>query len=151
MLLSTLLPWFSPCGKPKILSEYEREYMIEQAKQGNTTAMNELLVHHAYSGNIGMPIFYQYQKYLAGNNLSENEYKQLSEYAEAGNETAKEKLKEYQWFLYEQQNLYDYFDNNITRIQQFIQICSEDDICKSSDIYEYYTQQAKDISGNKTE
>jgi hypothetical protein len=150
--LSTLLPWFSSCGGNYKLSKSEHKEMIELAKQGDVEAINSLSLHYVYSShNGGMYRFYQYKAYEIKYSLSSNEYKQLSKYAEAGNEAAKEKLKEYQWYLDKKETLYNFLDDNITEMQQFIQICSEDDFCNSSSTYEHYSQKAKSISGNRTE
>jgi hypothetical protein len=141
------LPSYFCCGGNYELSETEYKEMIELAKQGNTEAMNNLSIHYVYSSHDGgMYRFYQYKMYETNYFLSDDEYKQLSEYAEDGNETAKDRLKKYQRYLDKKEELHDFLDNNATKMKQFVHICSEDDYCNRSDIYEYYSQKAKNMS-----
>ena len=145
MLLSTLLPCFSLCSGDYKLSKSEHKEMIEMAKHGNDTAMNSLSLHYIYNSHNGeMYRFYQYKRHETKYFLQDNEYKQLLEHVKTGNETAKEKLKNYQWLLDEKETLYNFLDDNITKMQQFLKDCSSDDFCKTSDIYEHYIQKLKD-------
>ncbi|MDR1008620.1 MAG: hypothetical protein LBL65_08730 [Campylobacteraceae bacterium] len=137
-------PFFCCRGNYK-LSKVEYKEMIEQANQGNDTAMMKLGNHYIGS-KAGMYAFYQYKVYETRYSLLDDEYKQLSEYIETTNETAKEKLKKYQWVLDEKKELYNFLDSNTTRMQLFIQFCSLDDFCNSSDIYKHYSQKVSNIN-----
>jgi hypothetical protein len=126
--------------------------MIEQAIQGNDTAMMKLRDHYLSDKTKGMYMFYWHKFYETKYSLSYDEYKQLSEYAKNGNETAKERLK---WHnnipQHKQEVIYDYFDKDAEAMQNFLNDCSYDSFCNSSDIYEHYSQKAKNTNENKTQ
>jgi hypothetical protein len=151
-LFLIFLPSSICCGGSYKLSKSEYKEAIEQAKLGNDTAMYALNLHHyLHTKNYGMSSYYDYKTIETRHSLSSDEYKQLLEYAKDGNETAKERLK---WHndipQHKQEIIYNYFNNDTKAMQNFLGDCSLDDFCKSSDIYEYYSQKAKNISENKT-
>jgi hypothetical protein len=133
-----------------LLSKSEQKYMIEQAKQGNVTAMGTLRNHYFADRNIILGDFYDYKMGKAQYQFTENELKKLIELAKQGNEDARSKANAYQWTINEEQRVYEQLDNNLSLMQNFLNDCSLDDFCKSSDIYKHYSQKAKNISWNKT-
>ncbi|MDR1285730.1 MAG: hypothetical protein LBJ88_05990 [Campylobacteraceae bacterium] len=150
-LFLIFLPPFICCGGNYKLSKVDFKEMIEQAKQGNDTAMMKLRDH--YIGNkAGMSAFYQYKVYETRYSLLGDEYKQLSEYAKFGNETTKYRIDKYNDISkIKQELIYDYFDKDIETIEKFLKVCSLDNFCNSSDIYEYYSQKVKNINENETQ
>jgi len=147
-LLAIILPMiscFSFCMPSTTLSKSEYREMAELAKQGNITAMNQIRDHHVYNRGVEIFKFYEFKIYEARYWLSDDEYSKLFEQAEQGNETAKNKISSYKYVLELKQNIDDFLENNITRIQNFLKSCSTDSFCNSSDIYERYKDKAKEI------
>jgi hypothetical protein len=153
VLVLSFLPCFV-CGRAPILSETEQKYMIEQAINGNTTAMGSLGLHYHFTDRTANKAsilyeFYLYEQTKIWNILSDNEYSEVLKQAEE-DEKAKEKIRLHKLALNMKQNLYNRLDNNLSLMQNFLNDCSSDDFCKSSDIYEYYSQKVKNMSENKT-
>jgi hypothetical protein len=138
------------CTKQYKLSESEQINMINQAKQGNLTAVENLKWH--YLSNHKKEIFRFYEQKLNGmrNTLSEEEYILLSKQAKTRNETAAFLLEKHNWAIQDKQDFKNFLDNNISTVINFLSDCSLDDFCKSSDIYEHYSQKTKNMSENKT-
>jgi hypothetical protein len=113
IMLSTILPYTSKAEK--ILDKDEVIQMIEYAKDSNITAMRKLGYHYFFNNhNKAMFLFYEIK-------LKEIE---LLSY--------KEELENYK------KDFEIEFDDNISKIADFVKICGMDDFCKASDEYKFY-------------
>jgi hypothetical protein len=133
------------------LSKTEYKEAIEQAKQGNLTAIENIKWHYLYNRKSAIFRFYEQKLTEMRNTLSNEEYILLSEQAETGNETAAFALKKYNWAIQDKQDFQNFLDNNMSAVANFLNDCSHDSFCNSSDIYEYYSQKAKNTDENKTQ